>query len=166
MYDKRKTIDEDRFLLSGIIGFHESKRVCLKYIKMAENSEDLAILKVKEKLITEKSDYYDYYLVRYGNGYVQSKYFDLIEDDYKTSIKELVFAKEIIMKYMEFSDLTNGEQKALKKTCEFLEDKKEDIKNDIPSFNTLKIMEMEQEAKQVASYRWGIDVDDDTTWDI
>ena len=109
VYNIKGIPDDYEFHSSKIIGYHESKRVCEKYLNQLVDSHefdnsDLKIISFKGKVLKTITAYYDLYLVRYGNGYIQSKFMDLVEYDYKTSIQELIFAKENIMQYLEFSD--------------------------------------------------------------
>ena len=170
VYNIKGIPDDYEFHSSKIIGYHESKRVCEKYLNQLVDSHefdnsDLKIISFKGKVLKTITAYYDLYLVRYGNGYIQSKFMDLVEYDYKTSIQELMFAKEIIMKYLEFSDASDSTKKHAMKTYQFLDKIQEDIKNDIPSLNTLTQMEIERECKMLASSRWGINVDDASLWE-
>lgn len=168
VYDDSLYPDRDKFMWSHVIAFHESKRVVHEYAQRLQKEAPqlkTIIFSVKESKIISNTNYYDRYLIRYGNKYIQSKFYDLIKEDYQTAIRETIFCKEILMKYLEYEKLSKSDKKALEKVVSFLDEKKEDIKNDVPSFNALKLMEIEREEKMMASIRWDINPDESFLWE-
>ncbi len=87
-----------------LVAVHESKKVASNYCNMLETMghPNIGLVRVN----TDKLDgqmYEDLYLVRYGDSYIQSKYFMLAKNDDKQFKYDLQYAKDVLMRILEFS---------------------------------------------------------------
>lgn len=128
-----------------IIGYHEKKRVVKKYKELIQREYpniEYSIIRCKLKLIKEKRDYYDYYLIPYGKGYIQSGYIDLVLQDHKSIIHDYEFTIDILKRVLEFDgSISEKKEKHVRKTIEVLEEMIDIEKESIPNINTLKQLE-------------------------
>lgn len=128
-----------------IVAYHEKKHVVKRYYQLITNQNpniSYSVIKCKMKLIKQKPDYYDYYLIPYAKGYIQSGYIELILHDHKTLINDYEFARDILKRMIEFDDeLTNKELKALKVSIQLMAKKIHHEKESIPTLDSLKQME-------------------------
>lgn len=128
-----------------IVAYHEKKHVVKRYYNLITNQNpniSYSVIKCKMKGIKMKPDYYDYYLVPYGKGYIQSGYIELILHDHKTLIHDYEFTVDILKRMMEFDDeLTAKELKALNTTIRLMAKKIHQEKENIPTIDLLKQMD-------------------------
>lgn len=168
IYDASKCFDAQFINAINAIGYHEELNVVTKYCEMVQESNPdkkflYEIGKVKSKDLKRLPDYYDLYLVRYGTGYIQAGYMELVENDLVTSIKEISFCKEIILKHLEFSNLSNKDKSVLEKASIILKNLEMDMASDIPSFDDLKVRKMDDEIRRRAMSIW-FDFENDPLW--
>lgn len=111
----------------------------------------------KKELKSIRPDYMDYYLVRYGRGYIQSKFVeteDLISSQY---IDDIVMVKDILMRSAIMEDLDNRDMKILSKSIVILNELVEKYKSYIPSVD-----ELEKQKQLYDGYRYYMDnIDND-----
>lgn len=128
-----------------IIAYHEKLRVVERYKELIENNNptiEYSIIRCKLKLIKEKPNYYDYYLIPYADGYIQSGYSDLVLHDHTAMIHDYEFTIDILKRILEFDDSVSGKKrKHIRKTIEVIEEMI-DIENEsIPNITTLEQLE-------------------------
>ena len=104
--------DEDR-----IIAFHDEKRVVESYCESIQKYHDknLFIAKIKKhkkKKYKSLSNYYDLYLVRYGDTFVQSGYVQYLEINSPQVEYDHMQAKDTLLRIMEMETLSEKEKKA------------------------------------------------------
>ena len=128
-----------------IVGYHERKHVVKRYYQLITSQNpniSYTIIKCKMKVIKQKPDYYDYYLIPYGKGYIQSGYIDLILHDHKMIVHDYEFARDILKRILEFDDeLTKSDTNHLRKSIQLIEKKVHHEKESIPTLDSLKQIE-------------------------
>ena len=108
IHDERDVIEE----------FHEN-------LMRSHNEEynNAIIKKVHyKKLKSKMPDCDDYYLLRYGDTYIQLKYFDYLSIISDQDIHDTKFAMDILIKLLMRESLTNKERKTIEKTIFILQD--------------------------------------------
>ena len=128
-----------------IVAFHDEYRVVEEYCSLIEKNHNgrLSICKIKDKKCTKLDYFEDLYLVRYNETYVQSGYvlyLQILTDDY---IHDHVYAKDILMRILEFYSFSKDEMKAIKKTIKILDNMIKDDSEYVPELSTLKSMEVD-----------------------
>lgn len=170
VYDNRLCFDADFINATNIICYHEDLDVINRYGETVEktnpgSSQFYEIGRAKIKDLKRIPSYYDFYLVRYGSSYIQAGYMELVEHDLATALKELAFAKEIIFKHLEFTQLSVKDKGVLQKACGILQELELDIAEETPTLDELKIHKMDYEMKERARSAW-FDLEDDPTWGV
>lgn len=137
-----------------IIGFHDKKSVANRYkerLTQEVKRDDFYVEKKKESQLANLPDYLDLYLIRYGNNYVQSKYYEYIKDDLSTLLNEYKFAIDVLMKIFEYEKISNKKKKILKDAIMIIEDR---IDENVDVFLTPD--QLERMKSQYDSFRYQI----------
>lgn len=123
------------------IAFHDDLDVVETYCESIESDEltpKLKIKKISDKKVMKLKDFSDYYLVRLGDSYIQSKYLSVASINTDQVLYDLTYAKDILYRLLETSDDLKGKNlKAIERTIAILEIEIEDARKNIPDIKTL-----------------------------
>lgn len=117
---------------SKLIAYHEERRVVTRYLdaynrqyreKDPEHNEEYKIVKMKSKVLKLNPHYENLYLVRYGRMFIQSGYYQYVEDDIRTFMSELYLTKDTLSKIFELDDLDPKEEKSIRRTLAYISSK-------------------------------------------
>jgi len=136
----------------NLIAYHEKRKVIEKYFDKIRNQCDgdfYVITKLKTKQIKKIRDYYDYYLLRYGDFYVPAAYYCMIEDDYDNILYEYNYVIDIIQRIIEIEDLTDKERKNLVNTAVIIKTLMQNEKTKEPDMNELKRRKLDIEMNKL-----------------
>lgn len=128
-----------------IIAFHEEKRVVESYCESIKkyHNKTLMIAKIKKhkrKKLKNISNYYDLYLVRYGDTYVQSGYIEYLEMHSPQIEYDHLQAKDTLLRIMELEELSEKEKKAYQVVLRSLEEIIEEDRSYTPDIKELNQM--------------------------
>ena len=132
-------IENDKF-----IAFHDEKRVVRKYVnRIRDSNEDksLCIVKLGNKKAKKINRYYDLYLVRYGDIYVQSGYLDIVELADPQIEYDHQYAKDVLMRLLELGNIDDEKQIHIEETICLLDQLIRKEKKYTPSLEELERME-------------------------
>ena len=126
------------------VAFHKEKRVIQKFKMDYEisNNTDLNLFVIKGKNINKYPDYSDLYLVKYGENYVQTKYFYIADVEYGQILYDFNYAKDVLNHIIEFTK-DNKKEKHLLKAVEILEDEIKNIQSNVSSIDVLEEIDTE-----------------------
>lgn len=84
--------------LKKIIAYHLEKRVVRKYKEHYEKNTDdtLKISKIDHNDLPV--DYYDLYLIKYGENYIQDKYYEIYQVDVEVIVDDYFYAHDVILR--------------------------------------------------------------------
>ena len=121
------------------IAFHNEKRVIDKFRMDYEisNNTHLTLFKIKGKNLDKYPDYSDLYLVKYGESYVQTKYFSIADVEYGQILYDYNYAKDVLNHIIEFTK-DNKKEKQLIKAVKIIEDEIYRISSNVSSVETLE----------------------------
>ena len=128
----------------NLIALHDDRLVAQKYIQSVYSCHkiNLDLKKIKKSSI-DKSEIYDsLYLVRYADTYVQSGYIQYIDYANSQFIEDDMKARDILIRVLEYADISEKERKKLKKAIAVLEDVVSDDREYTPSFDELRNLKM------------------------
>ena len=106
-----------------IVAIHDDIHVVEKYVKSVYRCHNILLQfkKVKKSSLNKPEIYDDLYLVRYADTYVQSGYLQYIDFAQSQFIEDDLQARDILMRIIEFSDLSRKEEKKLLKAVKVLD---------------------------------------------
>lgn len=148
-----------------IVAYHEKKDVVKRYYQLITNqnpSISYSVIKCKMNLVKQKTDYYNYYLVPFGKGYIQAGYIDLILHDHETCVRDYEFARDILKRLLEFDeDLSKKDEKHIVHSIQLIEKRIHQEKESIPTLDSLKQIESMRN-----EYLWAVSkyYDEEDTW--
>lgn len=89
-----------------LTAIHDDEEVINNYAESISSEYDMktSIVKLNRKKIEYSNEYQDLYLVRYGDTYIQSKYFSIARDDDSQFKYDLQYAYDVLLRVMEFND--------------------------------------------------------------
>lgn len=104
-----------------IIGIHEDIDICDNYAEEIRQNKNIICSVVKLKKKHKRNDkIYELYLLKYGDSYIQSKYYDTIEYEDNVILDEYKNAKNTLLSLLNFID-DDKEKKHINKTILILE---------------------------------------------
>ena len=128
----------------NFIAFHDELKVIKKYRKglLKSHNIDIDVAYISKKKLKKIPDYADLYLVRYGDTYIQSKYYSTSNIDLKQLIYDLKYTKDILFRIIEIpdDDLSEEDSYHIEKVIELLYNKLNSIKEYTPTLSELKSM--------------------------
>lgn len=125
-----------------IIAYHESRRVVSQYYySLAKRQKKYKLVKCKGKVIKRKPDYYDFYLVRFGRNYIQTKYYSFAKENLDILLSEYRFSIEILKRTFEVDDLENEEREILEKAILVMQKKMDEELDCITDPTELKYLD-------------------------
>lgn len=131
------------------VAFHKEKRIIQKFKMDYEisNNTELDLFVIKGKNINKYPDYSDLYLVKYGESYVQTKYFYIANIEYGQIIYDYNYAKDVLNHIIEFTK-DNKKEKHLMKAVEIIEGELRNIQSNISSIELLDELDNEYQTYQ------------------
>jgi len=125
-----------------IIGYHDEKYVIKSYLnQLLENNniynKNIRMGKIEKHNLKKINDYQDLYLVKYGHGYIQMKYYDSCYVDKRDIYDMFKDTKDALLTLIESID-DEKDIKYISKTIDILEKKMEDIEYETPSYEEAK----------------------------
>lgn len=131
------------------VAFHTEKKVIAKYRSDYEltNKVLLHVYLVKQKVAEEYQLFYDLYLVRHGDCYIQRKYLEIAETDYEQVLYDYQYAHDVLMKLM-MQEKSNKKRKVLLKADSILQDEIDSINRSVST-----ISELEERYRTVQDYK-------------
>lgn len=104
-----------------IVGIHEDIDVCNNYLQDVRINKNSLCSVVKLKKKHKKNDkLYDLYLLKYGDSYIQTKYYDTLEYEDSVIIDQYIETKNTLLSLLNFID-DEKEKKHINKTILILE---------------------------------------------
>lgn len=104
-----------------IIGIHEDINICNAYLNDVRINKNSLCSVVKLKKKHKKIDkLYDLYLLKYGDSYIQTKYYDTLEYEDSVIIDQYIEAKNTLLSLLNFID-DEKEKKHINKTILILD---------------------------------------------
>lgn len=141
------------------IAFHDELDVVKTYCNSIEKNglnQRLRIKKISNKKISRIKDIEDYYLVRLGDSYIQSKYSSIASINNDQLLYDLKYTKDVLYRILETSDdLKKKYLNAIKKTIAVIEMEIDEINSSALDINTLEEM-----TRNFQSYKDQIDIFD------
>lgn len=121
-----------------LIAIHDEIEVIEEFVKQQKN-DDLDIIKIKKKqgkILKNNPDYYDLYLVIYGDTYITYNLYETMKDVDMQSKVDLIKCKETLYRVLEEGDLNEKEVNYISRTISTLLKKIESTPH--IDFDTLK----------------------------
>ena len=107
-----------------IIAFHDDLEIVTSYVHDIQHSHsdanDLQIGKIKKKKVKSTIDYYDLYLVRYGDTYVQSRYIDYADLVGGQCMYDNQQCRDTLLRILECDDISDKERKSIEQTVKII----------------------------------------------
>lgn len=106
---------------------HEDKKIIQKYCDSIKEAYgyDIEVVKISKNKINHNT-YCDLYLVRYGDSYIQSKYYVLAKHDDGQFKYDLTYAKDVLLRIAEYID-DEKKLKHIKKVITTIDEEIEEI---------------------------------------
>lgn len=114
------------------IAYHENKRIVKEFLSDIKKPNHIVVKVKHPKNIEKTEEYMDLYLVRIGNQYIQSMYFDSADILSKEELISYESIIDLLIRELEYnSSISRSERKNLEKTLMFFQRRIEEI-NDYP----------------------------------
>lgn len=126
------------------IAFHDELKVVKRYRKglLSDHNIDTDIRQITRKKLKRIEDYRDYYLVRYGDTYIQSKFLMSANIDMKQIVYDFKYTKDILFRILEIpDDLTEEDKYHIEKVIEILMFKLDNVQGYTPTITELQSLQ-------------------------
>ena len=120
-----------------IIAYHKKYEVVENYCEYISNHYDITSDIVKIPKSTKIHEYDDLYLVRYGDSYIQLKYYEVAQEQDEELLYDLNITKDVLLRTLEFTE-DKKERKNIEKTLSVIERQISRIKSESADPNTLE----------------------------
>ena len=127
-----------------VIAIHDEIDVIEKYVKSVYRCHNVVLDfgKIKKSSLNKLEKYDDLYLIRYADTYVQSGYLQYVEFANSQFIEDDEYARDVLIRILEFSNLSKKESKKIKNAIKVINDILEEDREYTPSLDELKDLKL------------------------
>lgn len=122
---------------TSIIAYHKDYNVIREYAQSVNAKGIKKIGRVSKKYISNKEEFEELYLIKYGDGYIPRKYLEVCELDKNEFISMFKDTKDSLITLIEMLN-SKKDIKTISKAIDIIDRFEEDLENSVLSYDEMK----------------------------